>query len=120
MQVILEMEHSETHQVVGAGVDRGTAAMIKRIERNGPLLCIVALSGVGFETRTNAHRSMRQPERHEDFGTHVIGVIAAGSPGDDVIYYSVTQVRILPRLARRGDAHPVMSHPLLHPGQTPS
>ena len=73
-QMVLEMEHPEPNQIVGARVDRRSAVMIEGIERDRSPAAIVPLGRIGFEPGADVDRRMGHAQRKEDLFPHEFGV----------------------------------------------
>ena len=100
-QAVLEVEHGEADEIVGACVDGRGRRTIRFAGGNWCHGGGVFDCQAGFETRPAVHNGVLHAQGREQFLPHEIRVTAAGHPGDRPAEQAVAQVGVLEALPRR-------------------
>ena len=114
MQVVAEVEHPETDEVVGAAEHRGAAGMVEVVERNRTLVRRVPRRREVLEPRADVDRGPGETQRMEHLVAHEVGIRLPRDPLDDVVEDPEAEVRVVPAFVRRRYEVRVAADRLVH------
>src|SRR5262245_9899856 len=113
----LQVEQSESDQVMGARIDRRGAAVIEIVERDCQSVLAVTNRLIALESRPDPNRSVRQAEIDENLFTNEVLIRAPGDKRDHIVQNAETEIGVLVGLAWGGHQVGIAQDGFIHGGR---